>query len=563
MIAHVVITIGLLLTVALLAGEAAVLLRLPKVTAYLLVGVLFGHSALDIVPEEHLMRIQPLANLAIALVLFNLGSQFPLARVRRIFRNIVRLSVGDLGFTLLAVAVGLSLLGLSWKAALLLGILAMATAPATTILVLKETESEGMITEYAQALVVVNNLVAIVAFELVFLAIEFARGGASSSLGIQAQQFLLDLFGSAGLGVGAGLVVSYCYGLVAQNRRLVLLVGIAALLLGLCEFFDAPYLLAFLAMGATTANASYHNRQILADLDRLTGLLCVMFFVVSGVELEVQGLWQAGMIGMAYIGLRCAGKYFGIRWRTESRHEPPVVRRWLGATLISQAGAAIALAAIAAERDPELGRYVQTIILGTIPFFELAGPILIRQSVLRAGEVPLAYAIPHAGIDLLDQLRTLWNRILLAFGLDPWHGRSAADLTVNEIMRKNVHVLKHSLTFDEILVFIEHNRDNTYPVVNEHKELVGVIRYRELSEALVDHSLGSLVRAADVATSPGKILYPDDSVSRVCQILRKSKDDCLPVVSREISDRLLGIVRRRDVLRWLIRQQGSAGNTVE
>ena len=162
-----------------------------------------------------------------------------------------------------------------------------------------------------------------------------------------------------------------------------------------------------------------------------------------------------------------------------------MVRRWLGVTLVSQAGAAIALSAIAAQRDPELGRYLQTIILGTVPFFEIVGPILIRQAVLRASEVPLAYAIPHTGADLLEQLRIVWNRAVLALGFDPWRRRSNADLTVQQIMRKNIHPLMDSFTFDEVLAFIEHSRDNTYPVVNANREVVGVIRYRELSQALV------------------------------------------------------------------------------
>ena len=353
--------------------------------------------------------------------------------------------------------------------------------------------------------------------------------------------------------------MSYCFGLVGQEHRLVFLVAIAATLLGLCETLDASYMLAFLAMGVVTANTCYYTRHILAELDRLTGLLCVVFFATSGVELEIGALMSVGLIGMAYIVLRCAGKYFGIFLAADRRHEQPVVRRWLGVTLVSQAGAAIALSAIAAQRDPELGRYLQTIILGTVPFFEIAGPILIRQAVLRAGEVPLAYAIPHAGADLFEQLRIVWNRAVLAFGFDPWHRHSNANLTVQQIMRKNIHPLMDSFTFDEVLAFIEHSRDNTYPVVNANREVVGVIRYRELSQALVDHSLGPLVRAADIATPQGKVLYPDDPVERACKLFNTSKDDCLPVVAREEPQQLLGIVRRRDVLRLLIRRQPGSG----
>ncbi len=559
---EVLLTLGLLLAVALFAGRFATLLRLPQVTAYLLVGVLFGPSVLNLVPEQHIVLLTPLTELAVALVLFSLGCQFPLTRVRRIFGHVVRLSLGEMSATFLAVALGLWLLGQPWQVAILLGTLALATAPATTVLVLKETESEGTITEYAQALVAVNNLVAIIAFELVFVAIDHARGAMDLSVTAKLGELTRDLAGSLGLGAMAGLLVSYCFGLVSQKHRLMFLVAITATLLGLCETLDNSYMLAFLAMGIVTANTCYYTRQILAELDRLTGMLCIVFFATSGVELDIGALKVAGLIGAAYIVLRCAGKYFGIFMVADRKHEQPVVRRWLGVTLVSQAGAAIALSAIASQRDPELGHYLQTIILGTVPFFEIVGPVLIRQAVLRASEVPLAYAVPHAGADLLDQLGVVWNRIVLAFGYDPWHRHSGADLTVQQIMRKNIHPLLDSFTFDEVVAFIEHSRDNTYPVVNASREVVGVIRYRELSQALVDHSLGPLVRAADLATPAGKVLYPDDPVERASKPFNTSKDDCLPVVTREEPHQLLGIVRRRDLLRLLIhRQPGSGGAT--
>ena len=390
----VLLTLGLLLALALFWGKIAVLLRLPQVTAYLFVGIVLGPSLLNLVPQQHVVFLEPLTELAVALVLFSLGCQFPLNRARRIFRRVARLSAGELLATLLAVTLGLWLMGQPWEIAVLLGTLALATAPATTVLVLKETESEGVITEYAQALVAVNNFVAIVAFEIVFLSIDLAHGAIGTGVGAKLAELARNLAGSLGLGLAAGLIISYCFGLVGSRHRLVFLVAMATSLLGLCNVLDTSYMLTFLATGFITANTCYFTRHILAELDRLTGLLCVVFFATSGVELEISALMNVGLIGLGYVVLRCAGKYFGVFLAAERQHEQPVVRRWLGVTLVSQAGAAIALAAIATERDAELGRCLQTIILGTVPFFEVAGPILIRQAVLRAGEVPLAYAIP-------------------------------------------------------------------------------------------------------------------------------------------------------------------------
>ena len=566
---HVTLMLGVLLAAALLAGGLGDVLRLPKVTSYLLVGVLLGPWGLHLITGDPaaadapptglsvtVAQIEPLTELAIALVLFNLGCHFPFARARRISRRVMRLSLGELGLTFVLVAVGLFLLGESWARVLLLGALALATAPATTILVLKESESEGPLTEYTNALVAVNNLACIVLFELLLLAIHFVRDGLSGFVLLGQLGLLVgDLLGSLLLGVGAGLIVSYCYGLVADARRIVLLIAVAMLLLGTCQASGVPYLVTFLAMGVTVANTSYHTRQVLAELDRLTGLLCVVFFVTHGAELDIGALRTVGVIGAGYIVFRLSGKYFGIFLAARASGEEPVVCRWLGTSLMAQAGVAIALSAMAAARDPELCKPVQTIVLGTVVFFEIVGPLLIRQSVLRAGEVPLAHAIHHSGTDPLDQLRTVWNRLLIALGYNPWKNRCAADLTVKELMRKNVKAVSQSATFDEVVAYIEHSRDNAYPVINSSGHLMGVIRYRELTGALFDRGVGQLVRAADMTTPAGRVLYPDDSAARAYDLFQVSKDDCIAVVTRETPQQLLGIVRRRDVLRMLIRGQ--------
>ena len=569
----VMLTLGLLTTAALLAGVVGQRVRLPKVTSYLLMGVTLGPSVLNWIPHQapydHIEAIEPLTQLAIALVLFNLGCAFPLAKMRQIARRVLRLSLGELAVTFVLVTGGLLAIGTGLSTALLLGALALATAPATTILVLKEAESEGPITQYTNALVATNNLVSIVAFEILFLVTLCLHGQLDQSPLMAVGQLVQDLAGSAVLGIVAGLATSFCFGLVAERRRLVLLVGLITLVLGVCLVIDVPYLLTFLAMGVTVANSSYHTRQVVAELDRMTGLLAVIFFVTHGAELRVEKLWEAGMVGLAYIALRSGGKYLGIRWAAQAGHEEPEVRTWLGTTLVAQAGAAIALSALAVERTehltgavPDMFHDIKTIILGTVVVFEIAGPLLIRHAVVQAGEVPIAEAIRRPSKEgLWEQIRTIINGLLMAFGFDPWHKRTEQDLTINEIMRKNVLAVPLSATFDDVIELLEHSRDNTFPVVDSAGTLAGVIRYRELSHALFDRTLGGLVLAADVTTPAGRMLHPDEPVSRASALFAASKDDCIAVVTNEAPQHLLGVVRRRDVLRFQVRERGKGGNS--
>ncbi len=544
---HVVaLTLGLVLASALLAGRLALTLRMPKVTLYLLVGLLLGPSILHLIDHEQLDTLQPLGQLAMALVLFSMGCHFPLRHFRRVLPRVMRLSAGELSLTFLLVAFGLILLGTRWQASLLFGALALATAPATTMLVLRENESEGPITEFTTALVAINNLAAIVLFELLFLSIRLFEGQLDDPVPVQLGQFAIDLLGATSLGVIGGLAISFACALSASSVWLVALIAVSTILLGTCEVLQIPYLLTFLAMGVTVANTSDLTRQIVAELDRVTVLLCVVFFVIHGAEMDLQALYRAGWLGVAYVALRSLGKYFGIY--LAARKEEAEVRLWLGAGLLSQAGAAIALSAIAARRYPEVGGEVQAVILGTVVVFEIAGPMLVRQAVFRAGEVPISRALRHRTTTFGAELQQLWNRLRMALGYAPWANRGPEELTVRHMMRKDVESVPGAATFDQVVSHIERSRDDLYPVVGPDGELTGVIHYPSLRNALFDPDLGALVRAEDLALPALLTLHPDDPLDRAWQVIDASQADCVPVVSREAPHQLVGIIKRRDIL---------------
>jgi Kef-type K+ transport system membrane component KefB len=262
----VVMVLGMMLFAAVVGGWLAQMLHLPRVTAYLMVGLTLGPSALDGIHENQLQYLIPLERLAMALVLFGMGCHFTLAHFRRIIRRVLRLSFGELGLTFCLVTGGMFALPyvvppewlgfpITLTMAAMFGALALATAPATTILVLKENDSEGPVTEYATALVALNNLAAILLFEILLIAVHSTGGTLSTSVGRELWFLARDIVGSVLLGVGAGLVISYGCGLTAKSSWLVLLLAIATLTLGANEALGTNYLLTFLAMGATVANA--------------------------------------------------------------------------------------------------------------------------------------------------------------------------------------------------------------------------------------------------------------------------------------------------------------------
>ena len=549
---HTAVSLGLLLLASLAAGILADLIRIPKVSAYLLAGMLVGPSVAHWIGDEQLHHLAPLTKLAMALVLLELGYQFSFVQIRRIMRHAVWLSSGELLVTFVLVCVTTYAISQSVPIAVLLAALALATAPATTVLVLKESRSEGPVTELAEVLVALNNIVAIVAFEVLFLVAFIASGLLDQSITSELMRLAADLGGACLLGLAAGLVISYGSGLLSRRRWLVMIFAVVVLTLGLCESWQMPYMLAFLVAGMVVVNTSDVTGDLLGEQEKIGGLLIVVFFAVHGAELELAAFLTAGLLGTGYIVARSAGKILGIRWAAQLRKEAPPVRRFLGSCMLAQAGAAIALASLAQQRWPEIGNQLQDIILGSVVFFEIVGPIFLRWSVLQAGEVPLAQAISHRTETPTSQAGKMWHRGRDALGLKPKQSINLQAMTVGALVRKNVKGLQQSAHFDEVVAYIQHSHDNTYIVVDDHQQVAGVIRYNELSDTFFDSAIDILVYAEDLTSPTAAVLNPEQSLAEAIESFRIANDDVLPVVDAQ-THQLIGIVRRGDVTELAIR----------
>jgi hypothetical protein len=249
-----------------------------------------------------------------------------------------------------------------------------------------------------------------------------------------------------------------------------------------------------------------------------------------------------------------AGKWLGVYLAARATKQPPEVRHWVGTCLFAQAGAAIALSTVAVSRNPELGKPIQDIILGSVVLFEIIGPLFIRQSLLKTGEVPLAQAIHHTSRTPLEQFRALVDRFRAAIrGTNQTHS-VGSKVKVSNLIRKTKGI-HQSADFDAVIDHIEHSHDNTYPVVDHRMSVVGVIRYPLLSDVMFDQSASQLVRAEDLASGTDALLYPDEPASRAFELFQAETDDCIPVVTRDDPHELLGVVRRSDVMRALITQR--------
>jgi Kef-type K+ transport system membrane component KefB len=385
-------SLGLILLLALLAGHLVRVLRIPEVTGYILAGAALGPSVLGWVSRENLTAMSVISEVALGLILFSVGSAFEFSRFRRIGRQVVFITLVESTLTAALVIVGILVLGQPWQTAFLLGAIATATAPASTLMVIRECDSAGPLTENLLGIIAVNNLLCIAAFGLVAATIDITsvEGGRAllDTLYRSGFWFVWEIAGSAALGYLVGLMLAAWSTQVTEGGEvLILLAGSILLTVGVSRVLNLSPLVASLAVGATMVNLSARSRSLFETLSGTDPPFYAMFFVIAGAELDVRLVPAMGVLGLAYIAGRIGGKFAGARYAAHRLGLDAGVRRYLGFAILAQAGLAVGLTLSVNGRYAAFAPVVSTIVLASVAVFEMIGPMSTRFALVRAGEV--------------------------------------------------------------------------------------------------------------------------------------------------------------------------------
>ncbi len=403
------ITLAFSVLAGLLMSRAAKLVNLPAVTAYLVAGLCIGPfllgrlgiKGIGFSSLEYVDSFSIISQAALGFIAFEIGNEFRLKDLKSMGKSAITIGILQAVITTIVVDIALILLHfiapslISLSSAITLGAIAAATAPAATLMVVKQYKAEGPMTKLLLMVVAIDDAVGLVLFSVSFGVATALETGAISFVGVVVEP-LLELVLSIALGVLGGLSLNWLEKYFhSRSKRMSLAVAFVLLTVGIALLewniggvhFGFSLLLVCMIEGTVFCNINETSEELMDRVDRWTGPLNMLFFVLSGADLNLNVLSNplVLIVGLIFIAFRSLGKISGAYLSCRLEKTSPTIQKYLGITLLPQAGVALGMALTA--RNLSDGEIVRNVVLFAVLVYELVGPTLTKWSLLRAGEI--------------------------------------------------------------------------------------------------------------------------------------------------------------------------------
>lgn len=381
--------LALLILTALFASKILSFFKLPDVTGYLVAGIIIGPSVLGIIPHEALTNLNLLSSVALAFIAYNIGCEMDFSSIKELGNNILIITALQALMTMAFVFTVFMLMGQNIAFALVASAIACATAPAATLMVIAQYKAKGPVVNTLIPVVALDDAFCIMAFGIAnTVAINLLSGSDPSvvtMLLVPLWEILLSLI----IGIVGGLAAIFILQrLKSEGDVIIYIIGSVLLLTFAAEYLHVSSLLTLMAYGVIVGNFSNKKHTARSALEGVSLPVFVAFFAFSGAELDLKVLLPAGFLGVAYFLSRALGKYYGARVGAQITKMTEPIVKYLGLTLIPQAGVAIGLSQIASRTLPQpYASTLQAVVLAAVIANEIVGPILTKYALTKAGEI--------------------------------------------------------------------------------------------------------------------------------------------------------------------------------
>lgn len=421
--------IAALILAGLFSTRLMKLVKLPNVTGYIIVGIIMGPFIFGLLfnggnfLEANNPAISPIYsyiknlswvnNIALGFIAFSIGSSFKMSALKKVGKPVIVITILESLFASIAVIVSLMVLHfiwpdfIPWPLVITLGAIAAATAPAATLMVIKQYKAKGPVVDTLLPVVALDDASALILFAILFqIAKTIAIGGDFDLYEMLAKPFI-EILLSLGIGAIFGLLISFaCRLFKSRTNRLIWAIFAIFASVGLYYLFKLPELGSFelsslltcMLAGAFFCNLRSDSSITFEFMDRFTAPIYMLFFIISGASLDLTIFAQKDglfilLAALIYAISRVAGKWLGAYTGAKSTNAAPSVQKYLGFCLVPQAGVAIGLATTAgsvlSETDgaTAVGALIVAVVLTSTLLYELSGPFITKAALTKAGEI--------------------------------------------------------------------------------------------------------------------------------------------------------------------------------
>ncbi|WP_029895597.1 cation:proton antiporter [Desulfohalovibrio reitneri] len=381
------LTLGLLFLAGLLTGFLSGRVKLPAVTILILLGVLAGPYALNLLPSRIDDWYPLVSRTALLMVAFLLGRKFSLGNIRQRGARVLTISVAKVLGVAVFVFCGLYFLTPAPLAlCLLMAGIGPASAPAAISNVVREARAEGEFTETLLGIVAIDDAWGIALFSIMLALSETVAGNGGALHALATGGW--ELGGAVLLGLALGLPATWITSRINQGDPMKAdALGFILVCGGLALWLGFSFLLAAMVLGAVIVNLSTHHDAPFETIEDLEWPIMILFFILAGATLHVEKLTELGLVGGVYVLMRLAGLVLGAYVGGGLAGADRNVRRYLGLAALPQAGVALGLALVAGHAVPGLEQTIIPLVIGSTVVFELTGPVLTRLALAKAGEI--------------------------------------------------------------------------------------------------------------------------------------------------------------------------------
>ena len=369
-------------------GRLVKLIKLPNVTGYLLAGLIFGPSVLGIIPKDTIDSISVISEVALGFIAFSIGNEFKMSYFKKVgISPIVIAALEALG-AVVAVCAVLVAFGNNLPFSLVLSSIAAATAPAATIMVIRQYKAKGPVTETLLSVVALDDAVALMLFGIAVAVAGMLNSSANVSVAGMILSPIVEIVGALVIGAVLGMLLTFFVRFFKKDgNRLSLAAGFVFAGIGIADMLGISSLLLCMALGAVFVNFSKQSLPVMKVVDSITPPIFMLFFVASGAALDLSVLPTLGVVGVIYVVFRVVGKVLGAYLGAAMCRCDKKIKKYLGYALLPQAGVAIGLSLAATTVVPEYGQTIRAVVLCATFIYELIGPAVTKIALKKAGEI--------------------------------------------------------------------------------------------------------------------------------------------------------------------------------